>query len=96
MGEASSPSPVPVPVPAKTYYDGCPGCAIERRKESSTGIPYRELSFVAITAFVSSLPITSLFPFLYFMIQDLHVAEREEDIGFYAGFLALFSILYLD
>jgi hypothetical protein len=51
MGEASSPAPVPVP--AKTYHDGCPGCAIERRKESSTGIPYRELSFVGITTFVS-------------------------------------------
>jgi hypothetical protein len=49
MGEASSPAPVP----AKTYHDGCPGCAIERRKESSTGIPYRELSFVGITTFVS-------------------------------------------
>uniref|UniRef100_A0ACD5Y4I1 Uncharacterized protein n=1 Tax=Avena sativa TaxID=4498 RepID=A0ACD5Y4I1_AVESA len=85
MGEAS-PS-APAPAPAKTYYDGCPGCAIERRKESSTGIPYRELSFVGITTFVSSLPITSLFPFLYFMIQDLRVAKREEDIGFYAGFL---------
>uniref|UniRef100_A0ACD5Y498 Uncharacterized protein n=1 Tax=Avena sativa TaxID=4498 RepID=A0ACD5Y498_AVESA len=35
----------------------------------------------------SALPITSLFPFLYFMIQDLRVAKREEDIGFYAGFL---------
>ncbi|TVT99580.1 hypothetical protein EJB05_55008, partial [Eragrostis curvula] len=33
------------------------------------------------------LPISSLFPFLYFMIRDLHVAQREEDIGFYAGFL---------
>ncbi|CAM0950354.1 unnamed protein product [Alopecurus aequalis] len=87
MGEASSPAPAPAPVPAKTYYEGCPGCAIERRKESSTGIPYKELSFVGITTFVSSLPITSLFPFLYFMIQDLHVAQRVEDIGFYAGFL---------
>ncbi|KAM0843220.1 hypothetical protein ACQ4PT_057857 [Festuca glaucescens] len=85
MGEAASLAPAPAP--AKTYYDGCPGCAIDRRKESSTGIPYRELSFVGITTFVSSLPITSLFPFLYFMIQDLHVAQREEDIGFYAGFL---------
>ncbi|VAI30023.1 unnamed protein product [Triticum turgidum subsp. durum] len=83
MGE----SPSLAPAPAKVYYDGCPGCAMERRKDSSTGTPYKELFFVGITTFASSLPITSLFPFLYFMIQDLHVAQREEDIGFYAGFL---------
>nr|ABA95731.1 hypothetical protein LOC_Os12g03950 [Oryza sativa Japonica Group] len=34
------------------------------------------------------LPISSLFPFLYFMIRDLHVAKRVEDIGFYAGFVS--------
>ncbi|KAG8089160.1 hypothetical protein GUJ93_ZPchr0011g26914 [Zizania palustris] len=72
---------------AKVYHDGCPGCAMERRKEDNKGIPYKELLFVAITTLASSLPISSLFPFLYFMIRDLHVARREEDIGFYAGFL---------
>uniref|UniRef100_A0A453HQ71 Major facilitator superfamily (MFS) profile domain-containing protein n=1 Tax=Aegilops tauschii subsp. strangulata TaxID=200361 RepID=A0A453HQ71_AEGTS len=29
----------------------------------------------------------SLFPFLYFMIRDLHIAKTVEDIGFYAGFV---------
>ncbi|ONK78525.1 uncharacterized protein A4U43_C02F19730, partial [Asparagus officinalis] len=33
------------------------------------------------------LPISSLFPFLYFMIRDLQIAKRVEDIGFYAGFV---------
>ncbi|KAL0754198.1 hypothetical protein Bca101_091866 [Brassica carinata] len=37
---------------------------------------------------MSALPISSLFPYLYFMIRDFHVAEKEEDIGFYAGFVA--------
>ncbi|KAG2555678.1 hypothetical protein PVAP13_8NG035802 [Panicum virgatum] len=80
MGEPPSP-------PAKVYYDGCPGCAMDSKKESRKGVPYKELLFVAITTFASALPITSLFPFLYFMIRDLHVAQRDEDIGFYAGFL---------
>ncbi|KAF5185882.1 Zinc induced facilitator-like, partial [Thalictrum thalictroides] len=35
----------------------------------------------------SALPISSLFPFLYFMIRDTHIAKREEDIGYYAGFV---------
>uniref|UniRef100_A0A0E0IXV7 Major facilitator superfamily (MFS) profile domain-containing protein n=1 Tax=Oryza nivara TaxID=4536 RepID=A0A0E0IXV7_ORYNI len=91
-------SPLMAEPPAtKVYHDGCPGCAMERRKEEHKGIPYREFLFVAITTLASSLPISSLFPFLYFMvldpfssleqIRDLHVARTEEDIGFYAGFL---------
>ncbi|CAO2210308.1 unnamed protein product [Urochloa humidicola] len=36
----------------------------------------------------STLPIQMLFPFLYFMIRDLHnIARDEKDIGFYAGFV---------
>ncbi|XP_034893913.1 protein ZINC INDUCED FACILITATOR-LIKE 1 isoform X3 [Populus alba] len=34
-----------------------------------------------------ALPISSLFPFLYFMIRDFHIAKREEDIGYYAGYV---------
>ncbi|KAK4836223.1 hypothetical protein QYF36_020033 [Acer negundo] len=34
-----------------------------------------------------ALPISSLFPFLYFMIKDFHIAKREEDIGSYAGYV---------
>uniref|UniRef100_A0A0E0BEZ3 Major facilitator superfamily (MFS) profile domain-containing protein n=1 Tax=Oryza glumipatula TaxID=40148 RepID=A0A0E0BEZ3_9ORYZ len=83
MSEEAPPSPVMRPV----FYDGCPGCAMERKLESSQGIPYKEFFFVGITTIASSLPISSLFPFLYFMIEDLHVAKKEQDIGLYAGFL---------
>ncbi|CAO2143174.1 unnamed protein product [Urochloa humidicola] len=85
MGEP--PQQQPATAPAKVYCDGCPGCAMDRKKETCKGVPYKELIFVGIITFASALPITSLFPFLYFMIRDLHVAQREEDIGFYAGFL---------
>ncbi|PWA61817.1 major facilitator superfamily domain protein [Artemisia annua] len=34
-----------------------------------------------------SLPISSLFPFLYFMVRDFNIAEKEEDISYYAGFV---------
>lgn len=70
-------------------WEGCPGCAMERRKESCGGrIPYTELFFVGLTTLASSLPITCLFPFMYFMVRDFHIAKTEEDIGSYAGFLA--------
>ncbi|XP_028802651.1 protein ZINC INDUCED FACILITATOR-LIKE 1-like [Neltuma alba] len=35
----------------------------------------------------TTLPISSLFPFLYFMVRDFKVAKREEDIGGYAGYV---------
>ncbi|KAK3139257.1 hypothetical protein QOZ80_5AG0380310 [Eleusine coracana subsp. coracana] len=69
------------------YVEGCPGCAMERKKQMCKGIPYKELFFVAITSIATALPISALFPFLYFMIEDLHVAKKKEDIGLYAGFL---------
>ncbi|THU59803.1 hypothetical protein C4D60_Mb07t05890 [Musa balbisiana] len=65
----------------KVYFDGCPGCKQDRRKEASSGIPYKEFFYVWIITLCTALPISSLFPFIYFMIRDLHVAKREEDIG---------------
>ncbi|KAF7043292.1 hypothetical protein CFC21_052674 [Triticum aestivum] len=78
------PSPSP---PETVYYEGCPGCAMERKKENNTGTPYKEFFYVGVTTLASALPISSLFPFLYFMIQDMHVAKNEQDIGVYAGLL---------
>ncbi|KAF0889011.1 hypothetical protein E2562_021069 [Oryza meyeriana var. granulata] len=49
MGEEAPPSPVMRPA----FYDGCPGCAMERKLESSQGIPYKELIFVGITTIAS-------------------------------------------
>ncbi|KAJ1274034.1 hypothetical protein BS78_05G032300 [Paspalum vaginatum] len=69
------------------YVEGCPGCALDRRKAASPGIPYARFIYVWIVTLCTALPISSLFPFLYFMIRDLNIAERTEDIGFYAGFV---------
>ncbi|CAI0466210.1 unnamed protein product [Linum tenue] len=35
----------------------------------------------------AALPISSLFPYLYFMVKDFNVAQHEEDIGYYAGYI---------
>uniref|UniRef100_A0A0E0JGU6 Major facilitator superfamily (MFS) profile domain-containing protein n=1 Tax=Oryza punctata TaxID=4537 RepID=A0A0E0JGU6_ORYPU len=74
-------------VRAWRYHPKCPGCRVDRRKEEREGIPYTELSLIWLVTVASTLPIQSLFPFLYFMIRDLHIAKQEEDIGFYAGFV---------
>ncbi|XP_030548317.1 protein ZINC INDUCED FACILITATOR-LIKE 1-like isoform X1 [Rhodamnia argentea] len=71
----------------KPYYENCPGCKAEKLKESRRGLPIRELVSIWIVVLCTALPISSLFPFLYFMIRDFHIAEREEDIGYYAGYV---------
>ncbi|XVE79735.1 hypothetical protein DITRI_Ditri14bG0080700 [Diplodiscus trichospermus] len=69
------------------YYENCPGCKMDRIKQKQTGVPYKHLSFIWIVSLCTGLPTTSLFPFVYFMIRDFHIAKTEEDIGFYVGFL---------
>ncbi|XP_020254723.1 protein ZINC INDUCED FACILITATOR-LIKE 1-like isoform X1 [Asparagus officinalis] len=83
MGDESK-----VPFLDTLYFENCPGCRIEKKKKNeSFGLPYREFFYVWISTLAICLPISSLFPFLYFMIRDLHIANRVEDIGFYAGFV---------
>ncbi|XWS53255.1 hypothetical protein CRYUN_Cryun11dG0141800 [Craigia yunnanensis] len=72
---------------SEAYYENCPGCKMDRLKQEQTGVPYKHLSFIWIVSLCTALPISSLFPFVYFMIRDFHIAKREEDIGFYAGFV---------
>ncbi|XBH84279.1 hypothetical protein VPH35_072502 [Triticum aestivum] len=69
------------------YREGCPGCAVERRKTLNPGVPYKEFFHIWTIILASCLPVSSLFPFLYFMIRDLYIAKTVEDIGFYAGFV---------
>ncbi|PAN15901.1 hypothetical protein PAHAL_3G018700 [Panicum hallii] len=75
------------PLLKEEYHPGCPGCAYDRRKDLLRGMPYKEFLYVWMVSLTAALPISSLFPFLYFMIRDLNVAKRTEDIGFYAGFV---------
>eukprot|EP00262_Sarcandra_glabra_P002349 TRINITY_DN1262_c0_g1_i7.p1 TRINITY_DN1262_c0_g1~~TRINITY_DN1262_c0_g1_i7.p1 ORF type:complete len:494 (+),score=46.92 TRINITY_DN1262_c0_g1_i7:228-1709(+) len=71
----------------RVYYENCPGCKQDQRNEIHRGIPYTEFSFIFVVVLCATLPISSLFPFLYFMIKDFHIAKVEEDIGYYAGYL---------
>lgn len=84
MGEESPASPLPAAAAAKVYYDGCPGCAVDRKKETHAGVPYKELLFVATTTFASGTstyysltpdadadaPPPLLLPFLYRSINS--------------------------
>nr|GMC93661.1 protein ZINC INDUCED FACILITATOR-LIKE 1-like isoform X1 [Ipomoea batatas] len=71
----------------KCYYESCPGCKVEEQKRLHRGLPIKNIIIVWIIVLASALPISSLFPFLYFMVRDFEIAKREEDIGFYAGYI---------
>ncbi|XWS08131.1 hypothetical protein CRYUN_Cryun41cG0053400 [Craigia yunnanensis] len=71
----------------KKYHENCPGCKVDQMKELQRGIPIRQLVSIWIVVLCTALPISSLFPFLYFMIRDFHIAKREEDIASYAGYV---------
>ncbi|XP_022745388.1 protein ZINC INDUCED FACILITATOR-LIKE 1-like [Durio zibethinus] len=75
------------PLLKKKYHENCPGCKVDQMKELQRGIPIRQLVSIWIVVLCTALPISSLFPFLYFMIRDFHIAKREEDIGSYAGYV---------
>ncbi|OMO60217.1 Major facilitator superfamily [Corchorus olitorius] len=76
-----------VPLLKKKYHENCPGCKVDQMKELQEGIPIRQLFSIWIVVLCTALPVSSLFPFLYFMIRDFHIAETEEDIGYYAGYV---------
>ncbi|XLR05665.1 protein ZINC INDUCED FACILITATOR-LIKE 1 [Arachis ipaensis] len=84
------------------YDENCPGCKVERAKQMKTDMSIRNLFNIWLVVLCSSLPISSLFPYLYFMVSDFHIAKREEDISGYAGYVgsafmfgrALTSILW--
>ncbi|KAL8251502.1 hypothetical protein R6Q59_035195 [Mikania micrantha] len=69
------------------YHENCPGCKVDRNKRTQTGLPIKELLFIWVVVLSVALPISSFFPFLYFMIRDFNIAEKEEDISNYAGFI---------
>ncbi|XP_047316013.1 protein ZINC INDUCED FACILITATOR-LIKE 1-like [Impatiens glandulifera] len=69
------------------FHENCPGCKVEQDKEMQTGFPIKGFFTIWMVVLCTALPISSLFPFLYFMIRDFHIAEKEEDIGYYAGYV---------
>ncbi|CAI9102767.1 OLC1v1001088C1 [Oldenlandia corymbosa var. corymbosa] len=69
------------------YFDNCPGCKVDQLKEMQRGFPIKQFTTIWTIVLCAALPISSLFPFLYFMVRDFHVAGREEDINSYAGYV---------
>ncbi|KAM6567953.1 hypothetical protein CsatA_027081 [Cannabis sativa] len=74
-----------VPLLRNEEEERCPGCVVDKLKQSNSSIPFKYFFFVFLLALAAALPISSLFPFLYFMIRDFGIAKKDEDIGYYVG-----------
>ncbi|OAE24866.1 hypothetical protein AXG93_2931s1080 [Marchantia polymorpha subsp. ruderalis] len=69
----------------ENLYPDCPGCKCAYLSAKGAGPPVKELFMITMIVICNALPISSLFPFLYFMVDDFHIADKKEDIGYYAG-----------
>ncbi|KAK4285269.1 hypothetical protein QN277_001994 [Acacia crassicarpa] len=69
------------------YHENCPGCKVDQAKEMYQGMPIKNLLNVWILTLSTVLPISCLFPFLYFMVRDFGIAKTEADISTYAGYV---------
>ncbi|MCO5579673.1 hypothetical protein L7F22_033531 [Adiantum nelumboides] len=79
---------VSAPLLGSTMVEGCPGCLLQQRIAATNGAPpKKELSFVALISLCNALPIASLFPFIYFMVEDFGIAKSDTMIGAYAGYI---------
>ncbi|XP_027342674.1 protein ZINC INDUCED FACILITATOR-LIKE 1-like [Abrus precatorius] len=75
------------PLLRKQYYENCPGCKVDQAKELNKDVTFRNLFYIWMAVLCGTLPVSSLFPFVYFMVKDFNIAETEEDISGYAGYV---------
>lgn len=57
-------------------------------KEQMDGFPWRQLLVVSIVRFSEPIAFTSLFPYVYFMVKDFHIAPNEAQVSKYSGYLS--------
>lgn len=57
-------------------------------REQIEGFPIAQVIVIACVRLAEPIAFTSLFPYVYFMVQDFNIAKNESEISTYAGYLA--------
>lgn len=57
-------------------------------REQMKGFPVWQMVVLSLIRFSEPIAFTSLFPYVYFMIRDFHIAKTPADIATYSGYLA--------
>ncbi|KAJ9055276.1 hypothetical protein DSO57_1005382 [Entomophthora muscae] len=53
-----------------------------------TPLPWRQVLILLVVRLADPLSFTILFPFIYFMVKDLHLTDDDGKVGYYVGFIA--------
>ncbi|SCW03097.1 LAFE_0G02872g1_1 [Lachancea fermentati] len=57
-------------------------------KEQMDGFPWIQLMVVSMVRFSEPIAFTSLFPYVYFMVKDFHIAPNDAQVSKYSGYLS--------
>ncbi|KAH3686299.1 hypothetical protein WICPIJ_002725 [Wickerhamomyces pijperi] len=56
--------------------------------EEIKDFPWAQISIIAVVRLADPIAFTSLFPYVYFMVKDFHIAPTDAEISKYAGYLS--------
>ncbi|KAJ3275855.1 hypothetical protein HDV01_006721 [Terramyces sp. JEL0728] len=59
---------------------------VEEAQVQESPLPVKTMIILCLTILAEPISLTILFPFVYFMVKDFNLS-KEEDIGYYVGFL---------
>ncbi|GCF00621.1 hypothetical protein ZYGM_001227 [Zygosaccharomyces mellis] len=57
-------------------------------REQMDGFPWTQLLVVSLVRFSEPIAFTSLFPYVYFMVKDFHIAPSDAEVSKYSGYLS--------
>ncbi|CDF90221.1 ZYBA0S06-03532g1_1 [Zygosaccharomyces bailii CLIB 213] len=57
-------------------------------KQQMEGFPWTQLLVVSLVRFSEPIAFTSLFPYVYFMVRDFHIAPTNAEVSKYSGYLS--------
>ncbi|CCH57940.1 hypothetical protein TBLA_0A01410 [Henningerozyma blattae CBS 6284] len=57
-------------------------------KQQMSGFPWAQLLVVSLVRFSEPIAFTSLFPYVYFMVKDFHIAPNDAQVSKYSGYLS--------
>ncbi|CAM9514082.1 unnamed protein product [Discosporangium mesarthrocarpum] len=60
----------------------------KKREENSTPFPWVPMMAISLALLSHSFAISSLFPYVGYMVQDLGMAKTKDEAGYYAGYIA--------
>ncbi|KIO23393.1 hypothetical protein M407DRAFT_214653 [Tulasnella calospora MUT 4182] len=67
-----------------------------KAKEQRTPLPVAQLAILCLVRLAEPIAYTQIFPYVNAMIEELHVAGNQADIGFYSGLVdSLFAVAQL-